>query len=98
MAIDFVPMADSELDSWLTLLKASFTEQGANFNLDPTEIAAGVQLCNEYVAQISATSRARLKAKSEVTKKQAMRKTHLRPLRKLINKMKSAPGFINAEA
>ena len=93
MAKDFVPQADVELSTWLKALKSSITNSGLGLGLDSTDVARVQQLCNEYTDQIFATHQARIAAASAVKAKQAMRKTHLKPLRNLINKMKTSGKF-----
>jgi hypothetical protein len=93
MARDYVPVADAKLLEWLTNIKKGVSHQGAQWNLSPAEIAQAEQYCDEYIAQIKASHAARIAAKAAVGGKKNMRKTHLRPLRKLISKVKGQPNF-----
>ncbi len=98
MPKDYIPMADGELFTWLNTFKVSVSKEGAGLGLTPAEIAQAAQLCDEYIEQIKAAGDARSYAKSQTSKKKSMRKTHLGPLRKMINRMKAAPAYSSVSA
>lgn len=98
MPKDYIPSADGELTTWLRLFKANVAKDGANLGLTPAEIAQAAVLCDEYVEQINIADVAAATAKSQNTKKKSMRKTHLGPLRKMINRMKRSANYSMVDA
>lgn len=95
---DIFPAGDSDLWGWLQTFKTGIQNSGTTYGLSATEVNFAAQLCNEFAEQIKVADAALKTSKSEVTKKKAMRKTHLGPLRKMIRKMKSAPNFTEGAA
>lgn len=98
MAKDYIPTADIKLNQWLVNLKKSVGELGALSGLTPGEISTTENLCDEYIAQIHSTAQARIHAKSQVSAKKSMLKTHQPRLRKTVYRLKSAVSKTNAKA
>jgi hypothetical protein len=98
MAKDYIPTPKGDLKQWLINLKKSVNDMGAQVGLSPGEISEGLNLCDEYIAQIDSTEQARIHAKSQVSAKKAMLKTHQPRLRHLISKMKTSMNKGNAKA
>ncbi len=95
---DIFPAKDSELWGFLNSFKKTVAQSGGTYGLTPTEISEAVQLCNEFADQIMIAKKALDESKSQVTKKKAMRKTHLGKLRRAIKRMKGMPNFTNSAA
>ncbi len=96
MKKDIFPFSDTKLYGFLDVFEKTIGNKGNAYGLSNAQIALAQQLCSEYTAQIKAAQEALAASKSEVTKKNAMRKTHLGPLRKLIRTMKATTGAANA--
>lgn len=93
MAKDIIPGRDGALLAWLKLFKDGIAAHGASYGLSPAEILQAQNLCVAYINQINNAYTAKREAIAANTKKKAMRKTHLQPLRKLIRFVKANPAY-----